>query len=269
MSDELIILLEWLNANGITELFNEIPSNVLESKTDKHIIEVSDNKNFQHVIQKLADKNRDIVRTGIDQIDSIAKVKNTCDLLDSVDLLKDFVNTFGGFDRLRQLSNNTIFFDGNIEGKILIINEVPDEIDDEEGKVFSGDTGVLLEKMLRAIAVSIEDCCFVNTFFWRLAGNRAPIKEELSLCKPIVEKFISIVKPELIIFTGSYGINTFTGLNGSIVKIHGKFFDYTNEYMYNNIKATAIYNPSFLIKNPIKKREAWIDLQEVQRYLQE
>lgn len=269
MLDDVAILLEWLNANGITDFFNDVPFNRVEEK-----IKIIDNtnlgkKSFDEIIKNLSEKQNNMELTYIDKIDFIQKSRNLCNNLNSINLMEDAIENFEGFNNIKNTATNTIFYSGNCNSNILIINDFPTENDDISGKIFSGESEELIIKMLKSIDIEYNNCCLVNSFFWRLAGNRIPIKEEFDLCKPFVEKFISLIEPKLIIFVGNYAISNLTNVFNTIAKTRGKFFEYTNEYLYSNLNATSIFGPNFLIKNQNKKRDTWNDLLMIKDFLNE
>ena len=264
MTEDVAILLEWLNANGITEFFNESP--FLENN-ENEIIETTKKKNFDETIRCLLSKQNKTNITHIDKLDYIQKSKNICDNLNSIESILSAIQNFDGFTSIKNTATNTIFYQGSLESNILIVNDFPNEKDDISGKIFSDDVEELMTKMLKSIEIDYNNCCFINSFFWRLAGNRIPIREEFELCKPFIEKFISLLNPKLIIFTGNYSLSSLTNYLNTIVKTHGKFFDYTNEYMYKNVEATSLFGPNFLIKNQTKKRDAWNDLLMIKEFL--
>ena len=243
MVEDVAVLLEWLNANGITEFFNEVP--FLESSDD--IIDVNKKKNFDETIKQLMVKQNSINVTYIDKLDYVQKSKNICDGLNSIESILATIQNFDGFTSIKNTATSTIFYQGNLKSDVLIVNDFPNEKDDISGKVFSDDVEELMTKMLKAIDINYSDCCFVN--------------------KPFVEKFISFLEPKLVIFTGNYSLSNLTNYLNTVVKTHGKFFDYTNEYMYKNISATSIFGPNFLIKNQSKKRETWNDLLMIKEFL--
>lgn len=267
MVDDLAILLEWLNANGITDFFNEIPFNKVEKETKIITNNNFSRRSFDEIVEDLAEKQENIELTYIDKIDHIQKSRNLCNTLNSISSIENAIDNFEGFKSIKNTATNTIFFSGNHKSNILIINDFPTENDDISGKIFSEDSEELMIKMLKAIDINYNDCCFINSFFWRLAGNRIPIKEEFDLCKPFVEKFISLIDPKLIIFTGNYAISNLTNIFNTIVKTRGKFFEYTNEYLYKNLDATSIFGPNFLLKNQNKKRDTWNDLLLIKEFL--
>ena len=52
---------------------------------------------------------------------------------------------------LKNSAKNLVFSDGNSSSKIMIVGEGPGQKEDELGKPFVGDAGMLLNKMLKAI----------------------------------------------------------------------------------------------------------------------
>jgi uracil-DNA glycosylase family 4 len=257
MQEDLVILLEWFIANGITELFND---NLVA--IDENI--VREVRNTGNYIKDLARQQNEIRELGII---SNTKPREVADKINNLDeLLKNIINT-DLYSNFKKTANNTIVIDGNREAKILIINDLPNENDDIDGKIFSGEVGILFNKMMKAIDLSPDDYCLLNTFFWRLPGNRSPIKEELNNCKPSVEKIISILEPSIIILTGNYSVSTLFEENKTLINVRGKFFDYTNCYLQNTIKITGMYGPAFLMKNQAKKKEAWDDLLKIKEFI--
>ena len=147
----------------------------------------------------------------------------------------------------------------------MIINDIPDDADDTNGKIFSEEDGVLLRNIMKSI--NIDKYFLLNSFFWRLPGNRSPIKDELDMCKPIIEKIVFLLKPKLIILTGNYSAYTFLGSGKTILSVRGKLLEYTNCYLQNPIPITGIYSPTFVVKNNTKKQDLWNGLSVVRNLM--
>lgn len=261
MQEDLVVLLEWLNANGISDIFNEEIG-----KNNINTIEETTPKTLNNFVKALAEQQKE-VRNLNPFFNRINEVKKYADQLNSINDIVKFINSSDIYDSFKKSASNTIIINGNVNSKILIINDLPNDIDDENGFIFSGDCDVLLKNMMKSINLEPNNYCIINSFFWRLAGGRNPIKEELEICKPLVEKIISIINPKLIIFTGNYSISTLFENNKNLISVRGKFLDYTNCYMHNNIKITATYGPNFLLKNKNKKGDVWSDLLSVVDFL--
>ncbi|MDR0572230.1 MAG: uracil-DNA glycosylase [Rickettsiales bacterium] len=267
--EDLVILLEWLNANGINEVFADAVVNEEEGKKiTSYIIEPTENKSLDRVLGSIA-KQQNILRQNDTLYADIEKIRNLVDKTNSIDnLIKTILET-EYYTEKRKLANNTLVFKGKLDSKVLVINDLPSESDDINNDIFYGEAGELLKRMFKAINVDEDSLSMMNSFFWRLAGGRSPIKEELYMCKPFVEKIISIIRPQMIIFTGNYSVSVFLEENQTVAKTRGKIFDYTNVYLDGSIKATSLYNPNFILEKQGQREraEAWHDLQIIARYI--
>ena len=266
MKDDLNILLEWFYANGIEEFFNNSP-NIANIKNEEFegIINLNANKNIDVVIEHLAKKQSS--QSKLLPFEMINKIKEIADNCNSIEEIKKIVDELEAYEGYRGLANSTLFYSKK-SADILIINDLPSEEDDKNSSFFSGEVGDLFGKILKSVAINLEDCCCLNTFFWRLSGSRSPMEKELNLCKPFVERFISLLKPKLIIFTGNYSINILTNLEGGILKNRGKEFKYTNEYLLESIQSFSLYSPYFILDDYEKRRKiVWEDLKILKNIL--
>lgn len=267
MQEDLAILLEWFEANGITEIFDEdivpecISTDMYKTKEINHIP-----KDIHSVVDALAKQQSSISKTNSKLFDS-EQIREFANKVDNIEDIVNFANKFTGYENFRKTANNTIVLDGNINSQLLVINDMPNTEDDNCNKIFGGISERLLNNALNSVFKNKENICFLNLFFWRLPGGRQPIKEELNYCKPLIEKIISIIKPKFIVFCGSYGVSTFLEDNKTIFNVRGKILEYTNCYLENKIKSTATYSPYLLLKNGIKKKDFWEDILFIYKHI--
>ncbi len=191
-------------------------------------------------------------------------IKSELDLCNSLDELKKLVEAFDGCE-LKKSAQNTVFADGNPNAKIMFIGEAPGANEDEQGIPFCGQSGKLLDNMIAAIGLTREKNAYItNTVFWRPPANRKPTDEEIKMCRPFVKKHIAIINPKLIILVGSTAVESLLEIDSPITKLRGKYFDYTNEYLDGKtIRTTAIFHPSYLLRQPAHKKTMWFDLLEI------
>ena len=83
------------------------------------------------------------------------------------ELLEELKNQINSIENcnLKSNSKNIVLGDGNPNSPIMLIGEAPTTIEDENCKVFLGEVGVLLDKMLNAINIkrnSIYLCYAIN-----------------------------------------------------------------------------------------------------------
>ena len=149
----------------------------------------------------------------------------------------------------------------------MLIGEAPTTIEDENCKVFLGEVGVLLDKMLNAINIkrnSIYLCYAIN---FRPPEDRKPTSQEIKRYSIFLKKHISIIDPKLIVVMGSSAMEALTGTGNKISKERGSW----KEIILDNktYQMMISFNPSYLIRFPENKKYSWEDLKKIRDKIQE
>jgi uracil-DNA glycosylase family 4 len=263
---------------GVDEIISETPLNRLLSRLPLQAVPSNDEVNSINkitafdAISKLALRSNNQQTNNMEQqpLVSIAEIvagaKATAEACKSLKELEKAVKNFDGCS-LKKMATNTVFADGDPASEIMIIGEAPGNHEDLQGIPFCGDSGKLLNEMFKAIGFKRENLYITNTLFWRPPGNRRPTEDELSMCKPFVEKHIALMKPKLIVLMGATAMADVLKINEPISKMCGKFFDYKNDYLPKPIKTTVLFHPSYLMRQSSKKRDTWLDLLVIKEFL--
>ncbi len=188
--------------------------------------------------------------------------KSARELVDSVKTLSELeqaVRSFAGCD-LKKTAKNTVFADGVQGAKIMFVGEAPGANEDEQGIPFCGQSGKLLDNIIRSIGLARKDVYITNTVFWRPPANRRPTPDEIKICRPFVEKHIELAKPKLIVLVGSTAVESLLASQISMHELRHGFYDYTNQYLKHSIKTAVIFHPSYLLRQPYKKKLMWYDI---------
>ncbi|MBP5363850.1 MAG: uracil-DNA glycosylase [Alphaproteobacteria bacterium] len=143
---------------------------------------------------------------------------------------------------------------------MVILTDMPGADDDASGKILSGATGELMDKMLSAIEMSRDNVSIVPMLFWRTPGGRTPTREEIDLARPFVDRALEFLLPRVILTLGSLPAAE-VGLV-QIARDHGKIVD-----LPNGVKLIAMYHPNYIMLKPSAKRDAWAALQDAQKLL--
>ncbi|MFK8040359.1 MAG: uracil-DNA glycosylase [Rickettsiaceae bacterium] len=244
----------WLKTMGVNYYFSKV-----------------DTEQDQDNITNASDNNQQIlpsVQIDTKQEDCNSGVKLARNIADKVNTIEDLENSVRNFDecKLKLLSSNTVFSSGAKDAQIMLIGEAPGASEDEQGIPFCGESGKLLDNMLSAINLSRESNVYItNTVFWRPPANRRPTDDEISLCRPFVEKHIALINPKLLILVGSTACTSLLGKDYVISKVRGKYLAYSNQYLNHAVTTTAIFHPAYLLRQPMNKKNSWIDLLKIQR----
>lgn len=201
----------------------------------------------------------------------LAAARDAADKANTLEDLRAAVQAFEGC-ALKKLATHTVFADGNPQSDLMLIGEAPGADEDREGIPFCGVSGQLLDRMFAAIGRSRHgengaNFYITNTIFWRPPGNRNPTAEELAICRPFVEKHIALVKPKHLILVGGIAAHSLLEVTTGITRLRGQKHQYQNGYMPDPVPASALFHPSYLLRQPSHKALAWQDLLGIQARL--
>ena len=159
---------------------------------------------------------------------------------------------------LRFTAKNLVFADGNPQARVMFVGEAPGADEDRIGKPFMGRSGQLLDRMMAAIGLDRSAAYITNVVPWRPPGNRNPTPQEISICRPFIERQIELANPELLVCLGAPATQTLTGTKDGILKARGRFYPYRLSDG-REIRALATLHPAYLLRQPVQKRLAWRD----------
>ncbi|PKR89056.1 uracil-DNA glycosylase [Pleomorphomonas diazotrophica] len=187
----------------------------------------------------------------------------------TLDELKALIEAFDGCN-LKLTAKNTVFADGNPASKLMLVGEAPGRDEDIEGRPFVGRSGQLLDRMLNAIGYSRSHNAYIaNVIYWRPPGNRDPSDVEVAICRPFILRQIELINPELIVFLGAQPAKALLGgdaVKQGINKLRGRWCEL--EIGGKRFKALPTFHPAYLLRTPIKKREAWRDFLTAKVFLE-
>jgi DNA polymerase len=169
---------------------------------------------------------------------------------------------------LRHTAMNLVFADGNPEAPVMFIGEAPGEDEDRQGKPFVGVSGKLLDRMLAPIGLDRTNIYISNILFWRPPGNRSPTDSEIAACLPFAERHISLIKPKLLILLGGVAAKSLLRTKEGITRIRGRWTEYhppLGSGLTEPIPCLPIYHPAYLLRQPAAKRQAWNDVLQLQK----
>ena len=165
--------------------------------------------------------------------------------------------------KLKDNGNKLVFSDGDLDSKIMIIGEGPGQKEDEIGKPFMGEAGLLLNKMLKSIQLDRNKTYITNVVNFRPPENRKPDPSEIQRYKYFLMEHISIIEPKILVLMGSTAMEA---LFGSKMKISKERGEWKELIIKNRTYRTIItFHPAYLLRQPEQKKYSWEDLKTIRK----
>ena len=184
----------------------------------------------------------------------------------SLEKLKNIISEVSNCD-LKKNASKIVFSDGDPQSPIMIVGEGPGQKEDELGKPFVGDAGVLLNKMLEAINIKRPNVYITNVVNYRPPNNRKPEPAEINKYSVFLREHINIIDPKILILMGSTAMEALFGQTLKISKERGKWKEIiVNQKSYQTI---LTFHPAYLLRQPDQKKYSWNDLKMIRKRIDE
>ena len=199
----------------------------------------------------------------INRIKTKPKVENKSKLLEN---LKEKISNIDNCE-LKNHATQLVFSDGTSESQLMIVGEGPGQKEDELGKPFVGDAGMLLNKMLMAINIDRNKVYITNVVNYRPPNNRKPEPAEITRYSNYLREHISIIDPKILILMGSSAMEALFGSKIRISKERGAWKEViVNQKTYLTM---ITFHPAYLLRQPDQKKYSWSDLKEIRKKIDE
>ena len=164
--------------------------------------------------------------------------------------------------KLHKLGRRQVVFGvGNPDADLMFVGEAPGADEDIQGIPFVGRAGQLLTKMIEAIQLKRDDVYIANVIKCRPPQNRNPEPDEIEQCEPFLFRQIEAVRPKVIVALGSFAAKTLLKTQDSISRLRGRVYE------FHGAQLIPTFHPSYLLRSPQFKREAWEDLKRARALL--
>jgi len=184
-----------------------------------------------------------------------------CELPESMEALREMVQECH-LCELSKTRRKVVFGEGDTNASVMFVGEGPGAMEDSTGRPFVGRSGELLTKMIENVLhIPRRSVYIANIVKCRPPLNRVPTTSEAIVCRPYLMKQIDIVSPSLIVTLGATAYRYLTDDETPVGKVRG------NIIRHRGMTILPTYHPSYLLRNPSAKREAYSDLLKVAEFL--
>lgn len=147
----------------------------------------------------------------------------------------------------------------------LFVGEGPGFHEDQQGEPFVGRSGHLLDSMMAAMHMKRGDNVYIANVVKCRASNefgkdRQPTEEEAAFCMPYLERQIDLIKPKIMVALGKTAACALlnTGREVTLGSLRNK--THVFRVAGRRIPLIVTYHPSYLLRTPGGKKQAWQDL---------
>jgi uracil-DNA glycosylase len=159
--------------------------------------------------------------------------------------------------KLHRLGRRQIVFGvGDPHADLMFVGEAPGADEDIQGEPFVGRAGQLLTKMIEAMGFRRDEVHIANVLKCRPPENRNPEPDEIEQCQPFLIRQIASVQPRVIVALGAFAARTLLQTDTAVSKLRGRV------HPFRGAQLVVTYHPSFLLRSPGYKRDAWDDLKQ-------
>ena len=154
---------------------------------------------------------------------------------------------------------HVVFGRGDANGCIMFVGGYPSEIDDFTDMLFNGKEGELLNRIIKAMQVSLSEIFITTAVKCHPPSNSKPREEEILACIPYLKSQIEIIQPDIIVTLGEI---PYTALTLNRPKIHTLREHWE---VYQGIPLLSTYDLEQIQSNATIKKDVWRDLKSVLR----
>lgn len=160
---------------------------------------------------------------------------------------------------------------GDHYADIMFIGEAPGKNEAETGRPFCGASGRILDELLASIQLERTDVYVTNIVKDRPPNNRDPLKTEIDLYAPFLERQIGIIQPKVIATLGRFSMEFILRrfgafqANQKISQLHGTVIKVRTAY--GRASVVPLYHPAAALYNASQRDTLEKDFQVLKQFI--
>ena len=159
---------------------------------------------------------------------------------------------------LYRRATQTVFGEGAVGARLLLVGEQPGDREDLDGHPFVGPAGRVLETALTEAGVDPADVYVTNAvkhFKWEPRGKRRihkrPSTSEIQACHTWLEQEVALVRPRVVVCLGATAARAVLGRPATISSVRGQVLDGPGD-----VPVVVTIHPSAVLRAPDDARAA-------------
>jgi len=160
-------------------------------------------------------------------------------------------------------ATQTVFGEGPVPARLVLIGEQPGDREDREGHPFVGPAGHLLDRALDAAGVDRTTVYVTNAvkhFKWKRGTGKVrlhqkPNREEVRACTPWWEAELAAVSPELVVLLGATAAQAVLGPQVRVTRDRGVVMEHDDR----DYATLVTVHPSAVLRTRPPERDVAFD----------
>jgi uracil-DNA glycosylase family protein len=154
---------------------------------------------------------------------------------------------------LFEAATQTVFGEGPVTARVLMVGEAPGDQEDRQGRPFVGPAGRLLDQALAEAGLERDEVYLTNAvkhFKFTLRGRRRlhqkPDTGEIEACKFWLLQELEVLRPQIVVALGATAGRALTGRVVTIGRERGRLQSWGSEGQ----QLLVTVHPSFILRVP-------------------
>ncbi len=158
--------------------------------------------------------------------------------------------------RLSLTRNNAVCGEGNLNARFMLIAQAPGEKEDEEGRMFVGPSGKVLDELLSEGGLTRHEIYMTNLIKCTLPKYRRPKQDEIEACSYYLIKEIELINPKILVPLGYYATKYIFQRYNLLVLPRSDFRSvYGKLFLIDDKKILPLPHPTALLYSPDFKQD--------------
>ena len=149
---------------------------------------------------------------------------------------------------LHATRTKVVFGAGNADADLMFVGEAPGQQEDLQGLPFVGRAGKLLDQLLEEVGLTRDQVFIANVLKSRPPGNRDPQPEEISACRPYLDRQIELIEPSVICTLGNFATKLLTRSPRGITQVRGR--PQVHEVGGRTVRIYPLFHPAAALRTP-------------------
>jgi uracil-DNA glycosylase len=154
-------------------------------------------------------------------------------------------------------ATQTVFSQGPVKARLMMIGEQPGDREDIEGKPFVGPAGRMLDKLMDDVGIergavyltnAVKHFAFTPAERGKRRLHRTPNHAEITACRPWWIAEVEAVRPELLVCLGAVAAKAVLGPKFRVTQQRGELLEPPEEIADNVQTVLATLHPSAILR---------------------